>query len=351
MRRGADDLQRFVAARRGLSKNSVRHVVSRYRVLCDFLQGREITPELIEEFIYEKMQSCGNNTVITYNFALRHIEAWLIDRNPNFPKFTHVLPKLKKEKSEVIILTVEDEQKLLATHLGYGSFRGKDSSRLDGLYLCLTRFLATTGCRYQEASSLLWENVNLEACLTVFKKTKNKKERKAYLAEPLISQLRKLDSPRDGLVFTTMLGHKIPPQNYSEDLRLRAKRAGVTKRVHPHLFRHSFATELYNKGVPLPVIKDLLGHEDISTTLTYIHLDDDMRDSAMRHGLLIDEMSAETQYSVAKNYTDKFGFKYYKKLDWEVSEINGRTYIAYGPRGSPIQEGGPIGPATKHEQQ
>lgn len=55
-------------------------------------------------------------------------------------------------------------------------------------------------------------------------------------------------------------------------LRNAATAAGVTGRVHPHLLRHCYATHLLESGVPLPEIRELMGHARLETTMIYLHV-------------------------------------------------------------------------------
>ena len=57
-----------------------------------------------------------------------------------------------------------------------------------------------------------------------------------------------------------------------EILKKAAKKAKLQKRVHPHMLRHSFATHLIQNGYSALEVQPLLGHQDINTTMVYVHL-------------------------------------------------------------------------------
>lgn len=61
---------------------------------------------------------------------------------------------------------------------------------------------------------------------------------------------------------------------FKERLKI-ASRAGINKSIYPHLFRHSFATNKLNAGMPMPVIQHLMGHESPATTQIYAELSEE----------------------------------------------------------------------------
>ena len=73
-------------------------------------------------------------------------------------------------------------------------------------------------------------------------------------------------------VFLNKFGRKISRQAFNQMVDKYALKANITKNVHPHIFRHTYATNLLNNGADLRVIQELLGHSSIMTTQIYTHL-------------------------------------------------------------------------------
>jgi site-specific recombinase XerD len=71
-------------------------------------------------------------------------------------------------------------------------------------------------------------------------------------------------------IFSTLKGQPMAASNVRHTLVYLAKRAGVERRIHPHIFRHSHAAELAAEGIPMNVIQQQLGHSSLATTSRYL---------------------------------------------------------------------------------
>ncbi len=84
------------------------------------------------------------------------------------------------------------------------------------------------------------------------------------------ANLANVDEPA---LFVGTRGRRISPRTVQAMVKRRATEAGLPQRVHPHLFRHSFATHMLESSGDLRGVQEMLGHADISTTQIYTHLD------------------------------------------------------------------------------
>jgi len=139
-----------------------------------------------------------------------------------------------------------------------------------------------TGMRLGEILNMKWnwidfqQNIIKVQCSESFT-TKSKKERiipiSQTLRNVLLNQFPKvIDVDKNNFVFVRTTGVKLNENFISKQFKKSVRAAGLDDRIHFHTLRHSFASMLVQRGVSLYVVKELLGHEDLSTTQIYSHL-------------------------------------------------------------------------------
>ena len=88
-----------------------------------------------------------------------------------------------------------------------------------------------------------------------------------------LKQRSEWDHGHTGQAFITKKGVGVSPRTVQRRLNLRAQAAGLDQHVHPHALRHSAATHLLESSGDLRAIQEFLGHQSLSTTQIYTHLD------------------------------------------------------------------------------
>ena len=141
------------------------------------------------------------------------------------------------------------------------------------IYKGIIYLLINTGVRLTELYNIEKRNVNLNECEILLTKTKNGRDRTVYFL-PLISdtikKLLELKSNHKYLVVNFLKDRKL---NYDDILYLFRKIKSHLKirKLHPHMFRHTYATKLLQLGVDIKTVMDLMGHNNLSTTQRYQH--------------------------------------------------------------------------------
>ena len=134
--------------------------------------------------------------------------------------------------------------------------------------------LYSGGLRFSEAANLRIADIDSDRMMLRVACGKGKKERLVPLSPRLLKELRvywKQYKPTD-LLFPG----KTPDKTYADTsiqkaMKVSAVKAGIKKRVYPHVLRHSYATGLLEAGVDLLTISKLLGHASFVTTMIYLH--------------------------------------------------------------------------------
>lgn len=189
-----------------------------------------------------------------YSFCVREslLESTPIKRRW-FPRLTKAIPKyLGKEEIAKVIRETER-----------GPLRDQ----------AIVEFLLTSGCRISEVHQLDIGDVDFEN-RTARVIGKAKKIRTVHFSEKcgiLIERYleTRLDKDASSPLFINRVGNRIVIRSYFDIIATIGKSAGLRSNLHPHRFRHTFATELLTKGADLSFISEELGHKDIKTTQIY----------------------------------------------------------------------------------
>lgn len=228
----------------------------------------EITPTLIENF----KQYLQNELNLKNSSINRHLEALsklfnlciaddLLSKNP-----LEKVKKMKEENYKIRVLTKDEETRLFAVL----------NERLKPIVFCALK----TGMRKSEILTLKWHNVDFKNNYIELLHTKSGKKRKIPLSKSLREELLKIKAKSiNEYVFVNPQTNK-PYVDIKKSFNHALKEADIKNFVF-HDLRHTFATRLIEKGVDIVVVKELLGHAEISTTMIYVHSDAERKQNAI----------------------------------------------------------------------
>lgn len=130
----------------------------------------------------------------------------------------------------------------------------------------LIRFATMTGLRRSELAHLIARDIHIKQKMVIVRKGKGDKDRTVPLLRSLVIDLS--EYIMDMTLTASVFG--LTERSITDKISTWSKKAGLE--LHPHSFRHYFAEQLLDKGVPLTVVSALLGHEDLRTTAAYLGL-------------------------------------------------------------------------------
>jgi len=271
-----------------IEKNASQHTVSSYRGdllrYVGYLIDTKDTPALAQVEASDVVGYLGDlaNRGLVASTRARNLSAVkafhrflvneeYVENNPtasiDFPKLTRYLPHCLSPGEVETILA----QPNLATPKGL-----RDKAMLEFLY--------ATGTRISELLKMTLQNLFLEeAFVRVLGKGNRERivpigQQAVHFTRRYLTEVRPMiagRSKRVDVLFLNARGGELTRMGFWKILRAYVMSAGITKKVSPHTFRHSFATHLIEGGADLRAVQEMLGHADISTTQIYTHLDRD----------------------------------------------------------------------------
>ena len=275
------DYELFLKIERGLSGNTIENYKRDVQKLILFLEAKQIQisplnidASVLQQFIYEiakKVQPTTQSRIIS---GLRNFFDFLIfeDYRKNNPTELIESPKIGRKLPDTLS---EDEINTLIAAIDLSHPQGeRNRTLIETLYSC--------GLRVSELVSLRMSDLFFdEGFIRVV--GKGNKERLTpihYNAQKYISvyihHIRSKISAQKGFEDTLFLnrrGKGLTRQMIFTILKDLAVKINLNKTISPHTLRHSFATHLLEGGADLRAIQQMLGHESITTTEVYVHLD------------------------------------------------------------------------------
>lgn len=225
----------------------------------------------------QKTDTVSNTTLSGELCVLRTLYAYLFDfqKMPSNP--AAALPELICEPpAEKDYLSVKECFRLLE------AFELSDPIQLRNY--TMVALLWSTGLRNGELCTLEWRDINIEEGTLLVRKGKGGKQRQLFLNDriwqDLIRYRHKIGGNECSPVFYAFSQNassrkkhaRLSQSRLVEIIREHSHAVGLKKGINPLTFRHTFATHMYEAGVSMEDIKEMLGHDDETETTIYVHI-------------------------------------------------------------------------------
>ncbi|MEQ3654463.1 MAG: site-specific tyrosine recombinase XerD [Dokdonia sp.] len=275
------DYTYYLRIERGLSKNSIDSYRRDLEKLHQYLIKHEIntTPEKIDEellqgFIYELAKTLQARSQARIISGLKGFFGYLIfeEYRKDNPMELIEAPKLGRKLPDT--LSVEEIDLLIAA-IDLSTPQGeRNRAILETLYACGLRVSELTNLQlsdlyFKEGFISVTGKGDKQRFVPIDKRTQNL----ISLYRDNIRSHGMIDTQHSNVLFLNRRGKKLTRAMIFTIIKQLAIKAGIKKTISPHTFRHSFATHLLQNGADLRSIQQMLGHESITTTEIYMHLD------------------------------------------------------------------------------
>nr|WP_294860260.1 site-specific tyrosine recombinase XerD [uncultured Fluviicola sp.] len=270
----------YLKIERSLAENSIFAYQQDIAKLRDFCESYTLSPEHIQTGHLKQFVAELYDMGLSARSQARIISGWkqffdfllLEEIRKDDPSESLELPKIGRKLPEV--LTIEEIDAMIAA-IDPGSNEGqRNKAIIETLYSC--------GLRVSELVNLRFEDCFFdEGFIRVI--GKGNKERLVPVSPSVIEEVSiytkndrenvPVKKGNEAIVFLNRRGAQLTRVMIFTIVKRLADLTGIRKTISPHTFRHSFATHLIEGGANLRAVQDMLGHESITTTEIYTHLD------------------------------------------------------------------------------
>lgn len=275
-----DEFSLYLSIEKGLSHNTVSSYRSDLTKFFRFLQEQNVSDLRMvdKDTLYDFITILNKGKLTSrsqarYISSLKHFFKFLLSQNivENNPTEKIDTPKLGRSLPQ--ILTYPEIESILECVDTSNPIGVRDRAIMETLYAC--------GLRVSELINLKRRDVlfDLEV-VRVF--GKGSKERIVPIGRSAIEWIQNYlkfsrnvlagNSETKDILFLNARGRKLTRMGVWKILQKYAVLVGLEGKMHPHIFRHSFATHLIEGGADIRIVQEMLGHSDISTTQIYTHL-------------------------------------------------------------------------------
>ena len=271
----------YLKIERGLSENSIKSYSYDIKNLLRYINKynnklslKQCDKKFMQEFIYEISKNINSRSQSRLLSSLKSFFNYLV-----FEGYNNISPMELIESPKIVtklpdVLSIE-EIKLLIKNSELNKNHGiRNSAILETLY--------GSGLRVSELINLKLSDIHYDDKLLLIQGKGNKQRLVPLgpISESKVSNyvnnyriLKKVKKNSNDIVFLNRNGKKLTRAMIFNIVKEAQNKSNIKKTVSPHTFRHSFATHLLENGADLRSIQIMMGHENITTTEVYTHLD------------------------------------------------------------------------------
>tara|TARA_B100000945_G_scaffold51304_1_gene37012 strand:- start:929 stop:1834 length:906 start_codon:yes stop_codon:yes gene_type:complete len=279
-----NNFKTYLKIERGLSDNSIVSYENDINKLSNFLLDKnksispiKVSPDIIKEFIYSISNSINPTSQSRIISGLRSFFEYLI-----FEKYIKTNPLSLIESPRISrklpdTLTIK-EIDLLISKINISTNEGeRNIALIETLYGCGLRVselisLKISDLFFNEGFIKVTGKGNKQRLVPI--SDLNKRVIKSYMDNS--RKKLKIEEKSKDILFLNRRGKNLSRAMIFTIIKRLAKLSDIKKNISPHTFRHSFATHLLKNGADLKTIQQLLGHQSITTTEIYMHIDNKM---------------------------------------------------------------------------